>query len=199
MCMLHYRSPEVLLGSVGDQPAADHFSAGTVVAELLLTYRPLFPGRTVLDQLDKIFACLGSPNNAASNNNNNWPGMQDYPDGKNSTFVPRHPPRALVEFLPRAAEIPPLLDLLQNSCFVLDPLQRSAPSLSNFYLCAPPPPPPCRAIVQHELIAPILDEPFLLGAHERIDEQQALQTASNRKGFLQQRPKQWRRFRPAEE
>lgn len=64
---LWYRAPEILLGAKTYTSAIDIWSVGCIFAELL-TKEPLLPGRSELDQLDKIFKLLGTPNESV------WPG-----------------------------------------------------------------------------------------------------------------------------
>lgn len=51
---LWYRPPELLLGLNKYGCAVDMWSAGCIFAELILR-KPLFPGKTELEQLDLIF------------------------------------------------------------------------------------------------------------------------------------------------
>jgi serine/threonine protein kinase len=62
MVTLWYRAPEVLLGSTSYGACVDVFSAGAVFGELLAG-RPLFKGRTEVDQLALQFKLLGHPSN----------------------------------------------------------------------------------------------------------------------------------------
>ena len=55
-----YRAPECVLRSHHYSFVSDVFAAGCVMAELYLQ-RPLFPGTSELDQVDKIFKILGTP------------------------------------------------------------------------------------------------------------------------------------------
>jgi cyclin-dependent kinase 7 len=59
-CTRWYRAPELLFGSVQYGASADMWSVGCIFAELLLRV-PLFAGESDLDQLSRIFACLGTP------------------------------------------------------------------------------------------------------------------------------------------
>ncbi|KAL1203984.1 Cyclin-dependent kinase G1 [Cardamine amara subsp. amara] len=70
-----YRPPELLLGAKEYSTAVDMWSIGCVMAELL-SQKPLFPGKSELDQLQKIFAVLGTPNEAI------WPGFSSFPNAK---------------------------------------------------------------------------------------------------------------------
>lgn len=56
---LWYRSPEILFDSFKYGPSADMWSVGCVFAELVLG-KPLFPGDSLLDQLNRITNLLGS-------------------------------------------------------------------------------------------------------------------------------------------
>ncbi|KAL3374199.1 hypothetical protein AABB24_005919 [Solanum stoloniferum] len=57
---LWYRPPELLLGATNYGVGVDLWSAGCILAELL-TRKPIFPGRTEVEQLHKIFRLCGSP------------------------------------------------------------------------------------------------------------------------------------------
>ena len=58
---LWYRAPDVLLGSRNYSTSIDMWSVGCIFAEMT-TGKPLFPGKNNDDQLHKIFALLGTPN-----------------------------------------------------------------------------------------------------------------------------------------
>ena len=57
---LHYRAPELLLGTSKYGPAIDIWSLGCIFAELLQN-KVLLDGRSEMEQLDKIFSLLGTP------------------------------------------------------------------------------------------------------------------------------------------
>lgn len=57
---LHYRPPEILFGARHYGPTADVWSAGCILAELVLK-QPLFCGQVELDMLQRIFALRGTP------------------------------------------------------------------------------------------------------------------------------------------
>ncbi|KAJ9527605.1 hypothetical protein QJQ45_025877 [Haematococcus lacustris] len=65
---LWYRPPELLLGAERYGPEVDMWSVGAIFAELLVG-KPIFPGSNEMEQLDKIFAILGTPNETS------WPGI----------------------------------------------------------------------------------------------------------------------------
>jgi len=60
LCSRYYRAPELILSSMEYAGAVDLWSAGCVLAEMLLG-QPLFAGRDGVDQLHKIMEVLGSP------------------------------------------------------------------------------------------------------------------------------------------
>jgi len=62
---LWYRAPELLMGATYYGPAVDMWSAGCIMAELLLR-QPLFPGtETATDQLAQIVRLMGNPVDSA--------------------------------------------------------------------------------------------------------------------------------------
>lgn len=72
---LWYRAPELLLGCKLYSTAIDMWSLGCIMAELLQK-EPLLPGKTELEQLDKMFKLLGTPNEKI------WPGFNKLPTVK---------------------------------------------------------------------------------------------------------------------
>ena len=56
-----YRAPEVLLGSKDYNQQADMWSLGCIIAEIYLQ-KPLLPGTSILNQLERILAITGRPN-----------------------------------------------------------------------------------------------------------------------------------------
>ncbi|KAI9695366.1 MAG: negative regulator of the PHO system [Bogoriella megaspora] len=70
---LWYRAPDVLLGSRTYNTSIDIWSAGCIMAEMY-TGRPLFPGTTNEDQLQKIFRLMGTPSERT------WPGISQFPE-----------------------------------------------------------------------------------------------------------------------
>lgn len=67
---LWYRPPELLLGATRYGTAVDIWSAGCILAELILG-KPLFTGKTDLELLEKIFEMLGTPTSES------WEGFHD--------------------------------------------------------------------------------------------------------------------------
>ncbi|KAF9423446.1 hypothetical protein HW555_001255 [Spodoptera exigua] len=74
-----YRAPELLLLSSEYSAAIDMWSVGCIFAELV-TLQPLFPGKSEMDQLNKIFRELGTPSDTI------WPGFSSLPLVKNIVF-----------------------------------------------------------------------------------------------------------------
>lgn len=60
ICSRYYRAPELIFGATDYTTAIDSWSAGCVVAELLMG-QPLFPGESGVDQLVEIIKILGTP------------------------------------------------------------------------------------------------------------------------------------------
>ncbi|CAH1423216.1 unnamed protein product [Lactuca virosa] len=76
---LWYRAPEVLLGMKNYTTAIDMWSVGCIMGELL-SKKPLFDGNREIEQIDKIFKTLGTPNEKI------WPGYSKLP-GVKPSFV----------------------------------------------------------------------------------------------------------------
>ena len=75
-----YRSPEVLFGSDSYNFATDMWSIGCVFAELL-TLEPVFPGDNDIDQISRIFQCLGTPDEKT------WPDFVKLYDASKIEFT----------------------------------------------------------------------------------------------------------------
>ena len=56
-----YRAPEILFGSSKYGTAIDMWAVGCIIAELV-SGRPLFPGASTMDQLERVVAFTGMPN-----------------------------------------------------------------------------------------------------------------------------------------
>jgi len=111
---LWYRSPDVLMGSRKYSTPVDIWSVGCIFAEMV-NGRPLFPGNTDQDQLQKIFKILGTPNEIM------WPTVAELPDWKTDfTTYEAQPWSSMV------GALEPLgVDLLQKM-LMFDPQQRIA-------------------------------------------------------------------------
>ena len=119
---LWYRAPELLLGAKKYTTAIDMWSVGCILVELLLG-RPLFPGKTEIDQIDCIFKVFGYPNELI------WPGctkltgLASFLPSKYSSIPPAsHNLRSI--FLKRGVSLSDSgFDLLLK-CFTFDPRKR---------------------------------------------------------------------------
>lgn len=60
ICSRYYRAPELIFGATDYTTAIDVWSAGCVIAELLIG-SPIFPGSSGVDQLVEIIKVLGTP------------------------------------------------------------------------------------------------------------------------------------------
>merc|ERR1712150_307574 len=81
---LWYRSPDVLMGSRKYCTSVDIWSVGCIFAEML-NGRPIFPGTSETDQLEKIFKCLGTPSVSS------WSDVADLPGYKKMSKLPKYP------------------------------------------------------------------------------------------------------------
>ncbi|KAL1915859.1 uncharacterized protein VTP21DRAFT_6247 [Calcarisporiella thermophila] len=60
ICSRYYRAPELIFGATNYTTSIDLWSAGCVMAELMLG-QPIFPGESGIDQLVEIIKVLGTP------------------------------------------------------------------------------------------------------------------------------------------
>ncbi|SAL97939.1 hypothetical protein [Absidia glauca] len=88
---LWYRAPDVLLGSRMYSTSIDIWSAGCIMAEMY-TGRPLFPGTTNEDQLQKIFRMMGTPTEQT------WPNVSQLPEYKQNQHY--YPAQTIYQILP---------------------------------------------------------------------------------------------------
>lgn len=115
ICSRYYRAPELIFGATDYTPQIDVWSAGCVVAELLLG-QPIFPGDSGVDQLVEIIKVLGTPTREQIREMNpnytefKFPQIKAHPWGK--VFRPRTPSEALelvsklLEYTPTKRIIP---------------------------------------------------------------------------------------------
>lgn len=114
---LWYRAPELLLGATKYGPAIDVWSLGCIFGELL-SGSPLFNGRAEIDQLQKIFKMLGTPNDKI------WPEFSSLPSVKTAKFA-EQPYNKLRQKFPR--DLTGLSDKgfeLLNRMLTYDPAKR---------------------------------------------------------------------------
>lgn len=115
ICSRYYRAPELIFGATDYTCNIDIWSAGCVLAELLLG-QPIFPGDSGVDQLVEIIKVLGTPTREQIRQMN--PNYQEFkfpqirPHPWNKVFRPRTPPEAialtskLLEYTPTARITP---------------------------------------------------------------------------------------------
>jgi len=89
-----YRAPELLFASRNYTQAVDIWSAGTVIAELILL-TPIFPGNNDIDQMFRVFQIMGTPTSEI------WPGVDPLPD-YSKIFFPNMKPIDFNIILPNA-------------------------------------------------------------------------------------------------
>eukprot|EP00181_Compsopogon_caeruleus_P003873 CAMPEP_0184679138 /NCGR_PEP_ID=MMETSP0312-20130426/1959_1 /TAXON_ID=31354 /ORGANISM="Compsopogon coeruleus, Strain SAG 36.94" /LENGTH=414 /DNA_ID=CAMNT_0027128395 /DNA_START=340 /DNA_END=1584 /DNA_ORIENTATION=- len=115
ICSRYYRAPELIFGATDYTPAIDMWSAGCVMAELMLGY-PIFPGESCVDQLVEIIKVLGTPSKEEIQAMNHsytefkFPQIKAHPWHK--VFRNRSPPEAV--------------DLVKN-LLLFDPSRRLKP------------------------------------------------------------------------
>ncbi|XP_053561109.1 LOW QUALITY PROTEIN: glycogen synthase kinase-3 beta [Bombina bombina] len=124
ICSRYYRAPELIFGATDYTSSIDVWSAGCVLAELLLG-QPIFPGDSGVDQLVEIIKVLGTPTREQIREMNpnytefKFPQIKAHPWTK--VFRARTPPEAialcsrLVEYTPTAR--PHSLDACAHSFF----------------------------------------------------------------------------------
>ncbi|XP_076438546.1 glycogen synthase kinase-3 beta-like [Babylonia areolata] len=146
ICSRYYRAPELIFGATDYTCQIDVWSAGCVLAELLLG-QPIFPGDSGVDQLVEIIKVLGTPTREQIREMNpnysefKFPQIKAHPWTK--VFRPRTPPEAiqlvsrLLEYTP-SARIQPMeacahafFDELRDPATRL-PNGRELPPLFNF-------------------------------------------------------------------
>ncbi|XP_057830855.1 cyclin-dependent kinase C-2 isoform X2 [Cryptomeria japonica] len=110
---LWYRPPELLLGSTMYGPAVDMWSVGCIFAELL-NGKPILPGKSEPEQVNKIYDLCGSPDES------NWPGVSKLKYW--SSLKPQKPMRRRVKEAFKNFD-KHALDLLERM-LTLDPSQR---------------------------------------------------------------------------
>nr|AID23644.1 glycogen synthase kinase-3beta [Hofstenia miamia] len=115
ICSRYYRAPELIFGATDYTCSIDIWSAGCVMAELLLG-QPIFPGDSGVDQLVEIIKVLGTPTREQIREMNpnytefKFPQIKAHPWDK--VFRSRTPPEAiqlvtkLLEYTPQERSKP---------------------------------------------------------------------------------------------
>uniref|UniRef100_A0A8C6XA85 Glycogen synthase kinase-3 beta n=1 Tax=Naja naja TaxID=35670 RepID=A0A8C6XA85_NAJNA len=142
ICSRYYRAPELIFGATDYTSSIDVWSAGCVLAELLLG-QPIFPGDSGVDQLVEIIKVRGEQIREMNPNYTEFkfPQIKAHPWTK--VFRPRTPPEAialcsrLLEYTPTARLTP--LEACAHSFFdelrdpnIKLPSGREKPALFNF-------------------------------------------------------------------
>lgn len=146
ICSRYYRAPELIFGATDYTTKIDVWSAGCVLAELLLG-QPIFPGDSGVDQLVEIIKVLGTPSAEQIRQMNKsyiefrFPQIKAHPWHK--VFRARTPPEAihlvskLLEYTPSVRSTP--LQACAHSFFdelrepgTRLPNSRELPPLFNF-------------------------------------------------------------------
>uniref|UniRef100_A0A1Y9H212 Protein kinase domain-containing protein n=1 Tax=Anopheles dirus TaxID=7168 RepID=A0A1Y9H212_9DIPT len=146
ICSRYYRAPELIFGAINYTTKIDVWSAGCVLAELLLG-QPIFPGDSGVDQLVEIIKVLGTPTREQIKEMNpnytefKFPQIKSHPWQK--VFRTRTPPDAialvsrLLEYTPgtritpmQACAHPFFNELREGSKYL--PNGREFPPLFNF-------------------------------------------------------------------
>ncbi|CAG9856100.1 unnamed protein product [Phyllotreta striolata] len=109
ICSRYYRAPELIFGAIDYTTKIDVWSAGCVLAELLLG-QPIFPGDSGVDQLVEIIKVLGTPTKEQIKEMNpnytefKFPQIKSHP--WQQVFRARTPPEA-IELVARLLEYTP--------------------------------------------------------------------------------------------
>ncbi|XP_066141190.1 glycogen synthase kinase-3 beta-like isoform X1 [Euwallacea fornicatus] len=109
ICSRYYRAPELIFGAIDYTTKIDVWSAGCVLAELLLG-QPIFPGDSGVDQLVEIIKVLGTPTKDQIKEMNpnytefKFPQIKSHP--WQQVFRARTPPEA-IELVARLLEYTP--------------------------------------------------------------------------------------------
>jgi cyclin-dependent kinase 12/13 len=129
-----YKPPELLLGSQRYSYAVDMWSVGCVLAELELG-RPLFPGKTDVEQFELISKGIGTPTEAE------WPSMSSLPNYE--SLFKASPKINMSLSVSYASKLSVEVLTLLERILVHDPSKRTTPrlALSNKYFHTQPLPP----------------------------------------------------------
>jgi len=163
---LWYRAPELLLQSPRYGEPVDMWSVGCILGEMI-TGRPMFPGRSEVGMIFKMFFALGSPTE------DSWPGSSDLPCF--GSAFPKFKPQGFGVLKAEAKSNPKLLPLdiveILESLLKLCPQDRAtatdvlaSPYFRALYDEEPPTPSilPLRPVAQ----SPQPEEPMEIGRTE---------------------------------
>lgn len=108
----YYRAPELLFGCQTYTTAIDVWSAGCVIAEMLMAGTPIFPGASSVGQITEIAKVIGPPSQE---------DLDSFEHSEDTTVFPKQV-TSLKERLPPHTP-PDLLDLLEK-IFIYNPVKR---------------------------------------------------------------------------
>jgi len=115
---LWYRPPELLLGETRYGTAVDCWSAGCILAEIILG-RPILTGKTEMDQLKLIFDSIGTPTERS------WDGLRDIKLIRTGDVaIPDKPKRPMLREKYGDRIQPPAALSLMEKLLELDPSKR---------------------------------------------------------------------------
>lgn len=117
-----YRAPEILLGSTRYTKGVDMWSIGCIMGELL-GGKPMFPGNSTMNQLDKVIEVTGRPSTE------DIEGIQSPFAATILESLPPSTPRSLADLYPKAS--PEARDLLRR-LLLFNPDKRITAEVSFF-------------------------------------------------------------------
>lgn len=158
-----YRAPELLFGARHYGAAVDVWALGCVIGELYAR-RPLFPGDSDIEQLDRVFGFLGDPHEGC------WPGVAALPDfvpfkgtaGATLSGTPGYA-KVIQRIVPR---VPDSAAAIMARLLAYAPSTRptAAAALNHAYFtAAPPPTPPAKLMLPAAARKRIRDEAAFAG------------------------------------
>lgn len=120
-----YRAPEVLLHSTTYNSPIDIWAVGCIMAELY-TFRPLFPGKSEIDEIFKICSVIGTPDKE------DWPEGYQLATAMNFKF-PNFTRTSLAVLIPNASQEAVILmeDMLQWNPIKRPTAQQSLRYITN--------------------------------------------------------------------
>ncbi|OZJ02757.1 hypothetical protein BZG36_03345 [Bifiguratus adelaidae] len=136
ICSRYYRAPELIFGATNYTTSIDVWSAGCVMAELMLG-QPIFPGDSGIDQLVEIIKVLGTPSREQIRNMNpsyvdhRFPQIRACPFNK--VFRSRTPPEA-IDLITKLLDYTPSKRLTSSDAMVhpfFDELRKPETRLPN--------------------------------------------------------------------
>ncbi|XP_018012953.1 glycogen synthase kinase-3 beta isoform X3 [Hyalella azteca] len=110
ICSRYYRAPELIFGATDYTTNIDVWSAGCVLAELLLG-QPIFPGDSGVDQLVEIIKVLGTPTREQIREMNpnytefKFPQIKSHPWQKNMMATTAETPPCILEKKPQRLRV----------------------------------------------------------------------------------------------